>query len=77
MTKIFTKHDAVKLIYGELNPAQMLEMDKKMLIDDDLNQEYGALRAVAMQLDSIEIEPNFSVCSRILDYAKSTNLQAI
>jgi hypothetical protein len=77
MTKTFTQNDIIRYIYQELEHSEKRALEQQMLIDDELRDQYLALRRMKQQLSAVELEPSASTVERVLLYAKNFNLHSV
>ena len=64
MTKTFTQNDLIRYIYDETSNAESSEIQRALLCDGSLQEEYKNLSGVASMLDELlEISPSSSVQS--------------
>ena len=77
MIKTFTRIDLIRFLYKETNREEEKEIKKALLIDDELMEEFKALKKLVSDIDKINIEPSGDVVERILLYSKNLNLHSI
>jgi len=64
MTKTFTQNDLIRYIYDETSNAESSEIQRALLCDGSLQEEYKNLSGVTSMLDELlEISPSSSVQS--------------
>lgn len=77
MIQTFTLDDVVRFIYDEMNEDEAHQIQKSMLLDDELMDMYQHLLVVKNTLDSnpVRKEPSQSSIDKILNYSRSYDLQ--
>jgi len=70
MTKTFTQHDLMKRLYHETSAEETREIDKALLCDSQLQQQYREMAATKKELDAAKLEPSDATIKKILHYAQ-------
>ena len=76
MIKTFTQPDLIRFIYNEITNEQHQEIELALLCDNELMEDYKALKSIINALTEVSYTPSDSTVETILNYSKSTNLHA-
>ena len=74
MIKTFTQDELVRYIYKETTNEENIEIEKALLFDEQLADEYAELSDVVRSIDQSQKEPSDRVIDKILSYSKSYHL---
>lgn len=77
MTKTFTHDDLIRYYYKETSRKESIEIEKALLCDSELMEEYKQISAMMKKLEKVKKEPSDKVVANILDYSKSYSSQPI
>jgi len=77
MTKTFTRNDLIRYIYNETTENEKKEIERELLLDNKLFEEYKDLAEVSMELDRFEMIPSEKVINKILNFSKTINLHSV
>jgi anti-sigma factor RsiW len=70
MTKTFTQADLIRYLYHEITEEEEREINKALLCDAELRQQYAALVAMKKEMDQAMLEPSDETVENILNHAK-------
>ena len=70
MTQTFTQDDLIRYLYHETTEKENREIDRALICDSELQNQYKELVAMKKQLNSIRIEPSESCVNGILNYVR-------
>ena len=76
MIQTFTQLDLIKFIYHEITIEQHRDIELVLLCDNELMEEYKSLKSTADELTKVSYSPSNSTIETILNYSKSSKLQA-
>lgn len=65
----------MRRLYLETSEEETREIDKALLCDSELQQQYKELAEIKRQLAKVELEPSEQTTQKILEYAKSLQKQ--
>ncbi len=74
MIKTFTQDELVRYIYKETTNEENIEIEKALLFDEQLADEYAELSDVVRSIDQSQKEPSDRVIDKILSYSRSYHL---
>jgi len=74
MIKTFTQDDLVRYIYKETTKEENIEIEKALLFDEQLADDYTELSSVVTAMDECQKEPSDRLIDAILSYSKSFHL---
>ena len=78
MTKIFTKDDMVRYIYGETSQNENILIEILLTTDPELRHIYHQLNDMKREIEEYEVTPSPAVIEKILDYSRySKDLHSI
>lgn len=75
MIKTFTQDDLVRYIYKETTKEENIEIEKALLFDEQLANDYDDLSEVVQSLDQCQKQPSDRLIDDILGYSKSYDMQ--
>jgi len=75
MKQKFTLNHLIKYIYKETTVAETLEINKALLKDFQLFQEYQELLFAHRQLPKVKFDAKTSTLNSILNYSKQATLE--
>ena len=70
MTKTFTQNDLIRYIYHETTEKETKEINKALICDSELQEQYKELMATKVQLDHSRLQPKAATIQNILGYAR-------
>ena len=70
MTKTFTQNDLIRYLYHETSETETKEINKSLICDSGLQEQFKELLATKSQLDSARLQPSQDTVRNILDYAR-------
>ena len=76
MIQTFTQLDLIKFIYHEITIEQHRDIELALLCNNELMEEYKSLKSTADELTKVSYSPSNSTIETILNYSKSSKLQA-
>jgi len=71
MIKTFTQNDLIRFLYHETSEQEEREINKALICDSELQEQYKELIATKNQLDIARMEPSAIVVENILNYSRS------
>lgn len=71
MIKTFTQNDLIRFLYHETSVQEEREINKALICDSELQEQYKELIATKNQLDMARLEPSAIVVENILNYSRS------
>ena len=71
MIKTFTQNDLVRYLYHETTEREEREINKALICDSELQEQYKELIATKNQLDTARLEPTAVAVQNILSYSRS------
>lgn len=71
MIKTFTQNDLIRFLYHETSEQEEREINKALICDSELQEQYKELIATKSQLDVARLEPSAMVVENILNYSRS------
>lgn len=71
MTKTFTQTDLIRYLYHEITEEEERQINKALLGDAELRQQYAAMVALKKEMDNAMLEPSKETVKHILNYARS------
>jgi hypothetical protein len=71
MIKTFTQNDLIRFLYHETTEQEEREINKALICDSELQEQYKELIATKNQLDVARLEPSAMVVENILNYSRS------
>ena len=71
MIKTFTQNDLIRFLYHETSEQEEREINKALICDSELQEQYKELIATKNQLDVARMEPSAIVVENILNYSRS------
>jgi hypothetical protein len=71
MIKTFTQNDLIRFLYHETSEQEEREINKALICDSELQEQYKELIATKNQLDVARLEPSAIVVENILNYSRS------
>lgn len=74
MIKTFTQDELVRYIYKETTNEENIEIEKALLFDEQLADEYAELSDVVRSIEQSQKEPSDRVIDKILSYSRSYHL---
>ena len=77
MTKTFTQDELIRFFYKETSKRETKEIEKALIIESQLAEEYKKLISVLRQLDKVQEIPSHSSIQNIFNYSKSINLHSL
>ena len=77
MTKTFTQNDLIRYIYHDTTEKETNDIEKELLFNNKLFEDYKNLAEVTMELDRVDENPSEKVVNKILEYSKSLNLHSV
>ena len=77
MTKTFTQDELIRFFYQETSKIETKEIEKALVIESQLAEEYKKLVSVINRLDQVEETPSTSSIQNIFNYSKSINLHSL
>ena len=77
MTKTFTQDELIRFFYKETSKIETKEIEKALVIESQLAEEYKKLVSVINRLDQVEETPSTSSIQNIFNYSKSINLHSL
>ena len=77
MTKTFTQDELIRFFYQETSKIETKEIEKALVIESQLAEEYKKLVSVINRLDEVEETPSTSSIQNIFNYSKSINLHSL
>jgi len=75
MTKTFTQDDLIRFLYHETSEEETKEINKALLCDNELLEQYKELNATSKQLNTIKLQPSQASIQNILNYARGLQEQ--
>jgi hypothetical protein len=72
MIKTFTPNDVIRYFYNETSQSENKAIEKALIIDAELMEEYKHLNETAELLNSIKRQPSDTVINNILRYSKES-----
>jgi hypothetical protein len=76
MIKTFTQNDLIRFLYHETSEEETKEINKALLCDSELQEQYKELNATHKQLNQTKLEPSAASIQNILNYARGLQEQA-
>ena len=73
MIKTFTQADLIRYLYHETTEKEEQEINKALLCDSDLRDQYKKMRSMKHDIESAQLEPSPDTIRNILNYSKSTS----
>ena len=70
MTKTFTQNDLIRYIYHETSATETKEINKALICDSELLEQFKELLATKSQLDTVRLQPAAATIQNILSYAR-------
>jgi hypothetical protein len=70
MTKTFTQNDLIRYLYRETSATETTEINKALICDSDLQEQFKELTATKSQLDTVRLQPSVASIRNILSYAR-------
>jgi hypothetical protein len=70
MIKTFTQNDLIRFLYHETSEEETKEINKALLCESELQEQYKELKAVRKELDAVRLEPSAASVQNILNYAR-------
>lgn len=77
MTETFTTNDLIRFVYHETSDSENRAIERALLVDSELLDEYVELRCIAESLDSAMTEPSQSSIDAVLSFSKSLPLPSV
>ncbi len=74
MTKTFTPNELIRYYYQEISEEERKKVEKALIVDAELQEQYKELSKVIKKLDNLYREPSDKTIKSILDYSKTFNL---
>lgn len=71
MIKTFTQNDLIRFLYHETSEQEEREINKALICDSELQEQYKELIATKNHLDVARLEPSAMVVENILNYSRS------
>jgi thiaminase len=71
MIKTSTHHDLIRFLYDETSSREDREMQRYLLADENLLEEFMQMVILKTSLDDICITPSDEVVENILNYSKT------
>lgn len=75
MIETFTQNDLIRFIYHETTESEEKKINKALISDAELQQQYNELIAVKNLMDESQLDPSPSVINSILTYARGLQLK--
>jgi hypothetical protein len=70
MTKTFTQNDLIRYLYHETSATETTEINRALICDSELQEQFKELMATKNQLDAARLQPSPSTIQNILSYAR-------
>jgi hypothetical protein len=70
MTKTFTQNDLIRYLYHETSATETTEINKALICDSELQEQFKELTATKSQLDAVRLQPSPACIDNILSYAR-------
>jgi hypothetical protein len=70
MIKTFTQNDLIRFLYHETSEEETKEINKALLCDSELQEQYKELSVLRKELDAVRLEPSATSVQNILNYAR-------
>ena len=70
MTKTFTQNDLIRYLYHETSATETTEINKALICDSELQEQFKELTATKSQLDTVRLQPSPASIGNILSYAR-------
>jgi hypothetical protein len=70
MIKTFTQNDLIRFLYHETSEEETKEINKALLCESELQEQYKELSALRKELDAMRLEPSATSVQNILNYAR-------
>ena len=77
MIKTFTPDDLLRYLYEDTSVEETQEIEKALLNDASLQEEFELLQSDLGLLDELKYEPSERCIDHIMDYARAMNLKAL
>lgn len=77
MIQTFTQLDLIRFIYNETTTEQHRNIELALLCNNELMEEYKALKLTVTALTEVSYTPSDSTLEKILNYSKSSNLSSV
>jgi hypothetical protein len=71
MIKTFTQNDLIRYLYHETTERETKEINKALICDAELQEQYNELTATKNRLDEARMVPSALVVNNILNYSQS------
>ena len=71
MTKTFTHDDIIRYVYQETSVEENSAIEKALICDSQLLDEYHEILALGRSLNMVNKEPSQKSVNNILNYSKS------
>lgn len=70
MIKTFTQIDLIRFLYHETSEEETKEINKALLCESELQEQFKELKALRKELDALHLEPSPTSVQNIINYAK-------
>ncbi|MFA0961926.1 hypothetical protein AB9P05_08965 [Roseivirga sp. BDSF3-8] len=77
MTKTFTPNDLIRFVYQETSDTENRIIERELLCDSELLDEYIELRLAVQGLDEFSMSPSQSSIDAVLSFSKSLPLPSV
>lgn len=71
MIKTFTQNDLMRYLYHETTEQEEREINKALLTDHNLRDQYQSMIAMKKEMDKAHLEPSSSTVLNILSYSRN------
>lgn len=70
MIKTFTQIDLIRFLYHETSEEETKEINKALLCESELQEQFKELKDLRKELDALHLEPSPTSVQNIINYAK-------
>jgi hypothetical protein len=70
MIKTFTQNDLIRYLYHETSERETTEINKALICDSELQNQYKELIATKNQLETAQLMPSAVAVENILSYSR-------
>ena len=70
MTQTFTQNDLIRYLYHETSATETTEINKALICDSELQEQFKELMATKNLLDTARLKPAPATIQNILSYAR-------
>jgi hypothetical protein len=74
MIKTFTPDHIIRYIYNETTASERTEIEKALLVDEDLLDLYTEMAGTVAMLNGALVDPSASFTANLLNFSKSLSL---